>query len=109
MQAFDILATTTPGASDPAVAIAACRAGAWGVLDLEYATSLVTSLEAISRLAEFTTTPYGIKLGRSSEPLVQSLLANLPQRLGRIILAGGQHDRLAGWTESFRSRGVQVL
>ena len=37
MPSFHIIALTLPGQPDPAVAIAATRAGGWGVLDLEYA------------------------------------------------------------------------
>jgi hypothetical protein len=34
---MEIIAVTPPGAVDPSLAIAACRAGARGFLDLEFA------------------------------------------------------------------------
>ena len=38
MEPRDLIVLTPSGAADPSLAIAACRAGAWGVLDLEHAS-----------------------------------------------------------------------
>jgi len=48
---FEILVVTPAGAADPALAIAACRAGARGFLDLEYGAESPAGHAALDRLA----------------------------------------------------------
>ena len=63
MHNFDIIALTPPGVIDPGLAIAACRAGARGFLDLEYVGDVPAALAALERLERFTSGPYGVKIG----------------------------------------------
>src|SRR5262249_4046508 len=109
MEPCDLLVLTPPGSGDAALAIAACRAGAVGVLDLEFATDPAAARAALDRLNQFTSAPFGVKLGRDGGPLLP-LLAELPAgRLGWVVLAGGDHERLPEWLKEFRGRGVTVV
>src|SRR5262249_4946959 len=70
MDLLEALAVPPAGGADPALAIAACRAGAVGVLDLEFTAG---GADALARLGRFTSSPYGVKLGRDSEALLERL------------------------------------
>ena len=61
MEPHDLIVLTPTGGADPSLAIAACRAGAWGVLDLEH-TSPLAARPALVRLARFTT-GFGLGVG----------------------------------------------
>ena len=52
MEPRNVIVLTPPGAPDPALAIAASRAGANGVLDLEYANDWHEVSSAIERLTK---------------------------------------------------------
>ena len=49
----DVLVLTPPGFCDASLAIAASRAGGWGVLDLEFAHDTSAALAEIGRLQRF--------------------------------------------------------
>ena len=109
MHSFDILALTPPGLCDPSIAIAASRAGARGIIDLEFVDEWAAAQSAIERCEAFTTTGFGIKVGRGSQGIVEKLLEHLPERLSWIVLAGGDHDALAAWCQALRDRQITVL
>ncbi|MEQ8787393.1 MAG: SDR family NAD(P)-dependent oxidoreductase [Pirellulaceae bacterium] len=109
MQRFDILALTPPGSHDPAVAIAASRAGARGILDLEYTEDLAQAAPAIEQLRRFAKHPYGVKLGRGGQALLEHLLSEPAKYLRWVVLAGGEHEHLAGWVEQLHARQIAVL
>lgn len=108
MQSSHLIAYTPPGFADPALAIAACRAGARGILDLEYTQDVAAALAALNELAHFTTTAFGIKLGPRSCELAAQLSSATNPRLRWIVLAGGAHQDLAGWVKQFQQQGKQV-
>jgi hypothetical protein len=60
MKRFQIIALTPPGLPDSSIAIAACRAGSLGVLDLEYTTDLKIARDCLNKLARFTRNEFGI-------------------------------------------------
>src|SRR5262245_33294744 len=106
MESSDLIVLTPPGVANASLAIAACRAGAVGVVDLEFAPDPAAARAALRRLAEFTTAPFGVKLGRDAD----GLLADLPaDRLGWVVLAGGDHEKLPAWLNIFHDRGATVL
>jgi acyl transferase domain-containing protein/NAD(P)H-dependent flavin oxidoreductase YrpB (nitropropane dioxygenase family) len=107
MSCFDILVLTPPAAADASLAIAACRAGARGFLDLEYAAEEQAAWAALERLERFTN-GYGVKLGRDSGFLLPQLADSFP-RLRSIILAGGVHPALETWIALFRRRDIEIL
>ncbi len=114
MDISDILVTTPPVPLDPALAIAACRAGAIGVLDLEHAAAEAEALAALTKLEHFTSSPFGVKLGRDSAEIAERVLQFAQgqggfQRLGWVQLAGGDHRQLRDWVRLFKQAGCTVV
>ncbi|HEY7157886.1 MAG TPA: nitronate monooxygenase, partial [Gemmataceae bacterium] len=108
MGKLDIVVLTPAGAADPALAIAACRAGARGFLDLEYDTESPAAHAALDRLARFAPDGFGVKLGPAGAFLLPRLLKeSSPCR--EVILAGGEHPELSEWIACFRLRRIRVL
>src|SRR5580704_15369080 len=95
MRTYSVLVLTPSGVANPALAIAACRAGAFGILDLEYTNDSTATRAALERLERFTTSDFGVKVGRDAGTLLPQLLAKLPARLSCVVLAGGEHPDLA--------------
>jgi acyl transferase domain-containing protein/NAD(P)H-dependent flavin oxidoreductase YrpB (nitropropane dioxygenase family)/NAD(P)-dependent dehydrogenase (short-subunit alcohol dehydrogenase family) len=108
MELLETIAVTPAGAADASLAIAACRAGALGVLDLEYATDAAQAADALARLERFTTGPIGIKLGPHSGEIL-SRPPTTPGRLGTVLLAGGEHAEAQAWIDQLRARGIRTL
>ncbi len=96
MEATDLIVLSPSGFLDPSPAIAACRAGARGTLDLEFADE--SAVAAIERLAKFAGPRFGLKLGAHT---------NLPQGIqpAWVILAGGDFSQLPLLHEA----GIEVL
>ncbi len=109
MAALDILALTPPGPARPSLAIAAVRAGARGLLDLEYESDEERAWAAVTQLTRFTRGPWGVKLGRWSGPLLRRLASAPPGRLAWVLLAGGDHEELSAWAAECRRNGWGVL
>lgn len=109
MRSFDVIIVTPPGLSDPSLAIAACRAGGRGFLNLEYASDVPTALAALERLERFTSSNFGIKLGSNSELILERVLAHPFPRLAWIWLAGGAHPELERSIKLCRERSVEIL
>jgi hypothetical protein len=61
---FQIFFFTRPAHDDPALAIAACRAGAVGVFNAEIRTDAELIATALAQLARRARAPFGLKLGR---------------------------------------------
>ncbi len=96
MEATDLIVLSPSGFLDPSPAIAACRAGARGTLDLEFADA--SAVAAIERLAKFAGPRFGLKLGTNTK---------LPQGVqpAWVILACGDCSQLP----SLREAGIEVL
>lgn len=109
MISLDILVLTSPERTDASLAIAACRAGARGLLNLQYALDEPSTWRELERLERYTRTAYGVQIGPDSVSLVERLLAAPPQRLAWVLLAGGAHERAADWVARFQSAGIETL
>ena len=109
MLVSDVLVLTSPGQVDAAAAIAACRAGARGALDLEYAADAEQARDQVARFAQFTTGALGIKIAPTGLFSVDQLLELTSGRLGWVLLAGGDEPALPGWIEPLKAAGVEVL
>jgi len=119
MRTFKLVALTPPGQTDPSIAIAASRAGALGVLDLEYlawddAAAAETAAGAIDRLAAFSGADCGIKLdGRAAE--LYATLAEctegdgLPDPITVVILTPADSKILTPFIETLHGDGLTVL
>jgi acyl transferase domain-containing protein/NAD(P)-dependent dehydrogenase (short-subunit alcohol dehydrogenase family)/NAD(P)H-dependent flavin oxidoreductase YrpB (nitropropane dioxygenase family)/acyl carrier protein len=108
MEPHHLIVLTPAGDIDPTIAIAACRAGAVGVLDLEYVRVSDGIAEAASRLARFGGPAYGVLIRADDGDLLSTLLA-LPVRPARIVLTGPHGDGLSTSIQQCRNAGVQVL
>src|SRR5438445_13137109 len=89
MNPQDVIALTPPGLCHSSLAVAACRAGARGFVDLEDAARPDIALAAMARLNRYVDGRFGIKIGRHDGALVKHLVANPPSGLAWILLAGG--------------------
>src|SRR3954447_18915153 len=109
MHRADIIVVTPPAWIDSSFAIAACRSGAKGCLDVEYATEQ-QAWEQLRRLELYAPTPFGIKVGPEGASLLDALLAGFPpDRLAWVCLAGGGHGDLERLVEGLKGRGRRVL
>jgi acyl transferase domain-containing protein/NAD(P)H-dependent flavin oxidoreductase YrpB (nitropropane dioxygenase family)/NADP-dependent 3-hydroxy acid dehydrogenase YdfG len=61
---FRIFVFTAPAHDDPALAVAAGRAGAVGIFDAEFHTDAARVTAALAQLARHARAPYGLNLGR---------------------------------------------
>ena len=109
MQSSAILALTPAGVPDPALAIAACRAGARGFLDVEYASREADAWSALEKLARFGKGPFGLKIGPGSGAIVSRLASEIPPGLAWVLLAGGDHPEWPAWIGQFRGQGLEIL
>lgn len=108
MRPDDLFVLTPAFPADPGLAIAGCRAGARGTLDLEFVCELPRALELIERLATQTGQPFGVKLGPLGRVIVDELCARPVPRLAWVLLGGGCHSELDGWAERLGAAGYQV-
>lgn len=104
MEPRDLIVLTPAGAAEPSLAIAACRAGAVGVLDLEFCSRSL-ALPALTRLARFAS-GFGVQLRTDSVDLFDLLSQFKP---ACVILAGADHPTLAGRVRDLKTAGATVL
>jgi acyl transferase domain-containing protein/NAD(P)H-dependent flavin oxidoreductase YrpB (nitropropane dioxygenase family)/NAD(P)-dependent dehydrogenase (short-subunit alcohol dehydrogenase family)/acyl carrier protein len=105
---FEVLILTPAGSGDPSLAIAACRAGARGFLDLEHNAEHPAVAGALDQLARFAPDGFGVKLGPGGGALLPLLLAD-GCRCREVILAGGEQAEWAEWIALLRRRQIRVL
>lgn len=109
MSDFTIFVLTPAGWGDPALAIAACRAGAAGILDAELATDGARTIVALDRLAQHARTGYGIRLSTVDAPLAACLQAHAGHGLAWLIVDPALAQAQPALLTSLRAAGVQVL
>lgn len=105
MERSDLLVLTDSGSGDASVAIAACRGGARGTLDLEFVSDGTRSRSEIDRLAHFAPR-FGLRLGRTAGSILESILAGEAATPAWIILT--QVDA-AETLRRLRESGIEVL
>jgi NAD(P)H-dependent flavin oxidoreductase YrpB (nitropropane dioxygenase family) len=81
-----LICLTLPGYPDPSIAIAASRAGALGVLDLEYVRDVDAARAALARLARWARGACGVKIDLANEDFA-ALLQELPPEIETILIA----------------------
>jgi len=106
---FNLIALTPPGLADPSVAIAAARAGALGVLDLEYTTDVQVALAAIAKLVHHARQSCGIKLNSRADEFMAYVTADLPEQVEVVILTAGAPHHLPHQVEALRQQGRTIL
>lgn len=112
MNNFQTIVTTPSSQLEPALAIAATRAGALGCLDLEFAADSSAAQQAASRLEQLARGPYGVKASYRQADLLAALSTETLPRLELILLtAHGEvsRDALERQVQAAHARGLQVL
>lgn len=109
MRNFQFIALTPPGLTDPTIAVAASRSGAWGVLDLEYCADEQSAIHAVGEIARSAATTCGVKLSGSNQEFLSRVVENLPQKIGIVLLTSVASEDIGSLIGSLRSRGITVL
>jgi acyl transferase domain-containing protein/NAD(P)H-dependent flavin oxidoreductase YrpB (nitropropane dioxygenase family) len=109
MREFRILCLTPPGPADPAVAAAASRAGALGVLDLELCFDEPGARLALGRLERLARAACGVKLDGTRIPFLDAMARALPDRVRTVILTPGDPALLGPRIGAWRAAGIEVL
>ncbi|HEY3691199.1 MAG TPA: SDR family NAD(P)-dependent oxidoreductase [Pseudonocardiaceae bacterium] len=108
MTNFDFIAVTLPGLADPAIAIAASRAGAVGVVDVSFVRDEQLAVQAVSRLARFANNRCGIKLDSGDQRVTEAVISALPPAVTFAILTPVDHDVLRQQATQLRAKGLQL-
>ena len=108
-RAFDYIVVTPPGFADPALAIAASRAGALGVLDLQFLDDEEIALTAAKTLARQARNRCGIKLDSSASQLCDRVLSDLPDAVSVAILSPIDPKQVADCVRRLHARNLTVL
>ena len=103
---FNFVVFCSDAHNDPAVAIAASRAGSLGVLDLGFADDHALAVALARRLAEHARVRWGV-LVDDAELLAAVLSADL-DGLDTVVLAGDRGDELPGLVESVHGAGPRA-
>ncbi|HEY63310.1 MAG TPA: SDR family NAD(P)-dependent oxidoreductase [Caldilineae bacterium] len=106
---FHVIVSTLPGFLEPSPAIAACRAGEWGILNLEYVEDDESALQAAATLAHYARGKYGLTLSCHQEALLSRLLGESPARPDMILLTGHDTHLLRQAIEAIHQKGLRVL
>ncbi|HSQ55179.1 MAG TPA: hypothetical protein VLM40_05485, partial [Gemmata sp.] len=108
MEPHDLIVLTPPNPADSSLAIAACRAGAVGVLDLEFPPNPDVLATELSRLARHAGNPFGVLLrSEADESLLEQLLAG-PVKPHRLIFTGCHPTLPAVWRRA-QEAGIEVF
>jgi len=107
-RAFEVVGSTLAGWPDPAVAIAASRAGATGLLNLEHTTDLDVARSAVARLATFGRGVLGVKV-RAGSPAAAEIVAALPSAITLVVVAGAGTAGLGPAIAQARADGRRIL
>ena len=106
MEPRDLIVLSPAGATDPSLVIAACRAGAWGVLDLEF-SDLASATAALTRVSRFVPDQFGVQLRADAAHLFPLLSEFKP---ARVILAGATRtEDLAARVQALKAANISVL
>ncbi|MFO0822241.1 MAG: beta-ketoacyl synthase N-terminal-like domain-containing protein [Gemmataceae bacterium] len=106
MEPHDIL-VLNPVGSDPAIAIAACRGGAIGVLDLEFAAGWDAVAVAFTRLARFAGTNFAVQLRPDANELFSKLLTATAKPTHIILV--GDSPRFAERVQELHNAGIKAF
>ncbi len=109
MKSFRIIALTPVGLPDPAIAVAASRAGELGTLNLEFVTDLRSASEAIAATERALTRPFGVRLAGYEPEFSSAVCSNLPDLVDTVILSVGEEEGLFGLVGILRTAGKRVL
>jgi acyl transferase domain-containing protein/NAD(P)H-dependent flavin oxidoreductase YrpB (nitropropane dioxygenase family)/NAD(P)-dependent dehydrogenase (short-subunit alcohol dehydrogenase family) len=103
---LDLAVLPPPGRPDARLAIAGSRAGAIGVLNLEFAAGGAEAAAALARLAELGRGRRGALVDGRADLL--DVVLRAPVALDAVLLSGWDGDRLGEHVSEIRRRGAQA-
>jgi acyl transferase domain-containing protein/NAD(P)H-dependent flavin oxidoreductase YrpB (nitropropane dioxygenase family) len=109
MEPSETIVLTPAGRTDPSLAIAACRAGARGTLDLEFCRDRDAAEAALARLARFGGGRFGVRLGGKGTAHQGCDGGRCPPVQQSWVILAGDSSCLSESIASFRQQGVEVL
>jgi 3-oxoacyl-(acyl-carrier-protein) synthase/NAD(P)H-dependent flavin oxidoreductase YrpB (nitropropane dioxygenase family)/NAD(P)-dependent dehydrogenase (short-subunit alcohol dehydrogenase family) len=109
MKAFRLIALSPQGMLDPAIAIAASRADALGVLDLSCVQYGEAASAALLKLTRYARLPCGVRLGNAATDALPFLSAHLTEKVKTVVLSDSDPLILKSLIESLRGLGLTVL
>ena len=105
---FDWIVLSPAGTPDPSLSIAASRAGAIGVVNLEFATDVDAGLAALSKLAALGRGRCGALVAGGSD-LLDAILGTCIDGVGTLILAAPERSELNTLVEAIHAAGCRAL
>ncbi|HET7035951.1 MAG TPA: nitronate monooxygenase, partial [Thermomicrobiaceae bacterium] len=105
---FDFLVLTSAVPLDANLAIAGSRAGALGVLNLEFARERDTAFSALARLLRYGSGRLGVLLDARAEELLADILSLPAAGVDDIILTASALERLPEQVRLIHERGRRV-
>lgn len=109
MPEFQILVYTPVALADPAIAIAASRAGAVGILDLEYSRNLHSAWKAIGKLSRFAKGPWGVKADGRAADFVCQVAEKYSTNIDSVILTCLEGAPPTSLVNSLHRHNLKVL
>ena len=110
MTGTSIFVLTPCGLADPGLAVAACRAGAFGILDLEHSSGMSVGLEALARLGQEAGSPCGVFLPSSSRLFLEWIRSELPKNVTRVLFSGSlDRENLKQGLQEIHKQGREAL
>jgi acyl transferase domain-containing protein len=103
---FDFIVLSPGGPPDATLAVAGCRAGALGVLNLEFVTECERALGELGRLSRSTRTRWGVLL-REAELLAGILAAGF-ERLETILISSQAGGTVGDLVERAHAAGLEA-
>ena len=107
---FRLFVLTPAGYPDPALAVAAIRSDAVGIVNMETGSDIGTLDKALDALVRFSDGPFGVKLpGSQDKRLLETALSRVSSGLKWIIT---DVDGVEAWSqqfETFRADGGRVI
>ena len=107
MRKFDVVAMTPAASLDPAIAIAACRAGGLGAVDFEYAANLPSVMACLARACSFAD-GVGVKLAAEASDLTPDVICSLPEAVGFVVLVPGDVETTRRCVLDLRARAESL-
>ncbi|MCO5176897.1 MAG: SDR family NAD(P)-dependent oxidoreductase [Thermomicrobiales bacterium] len=105
---LDSLVVSPSGLPDPTLAIAASRAGAIGILSLEFTSDLPNSRAALNKLSTHGRGRLGVLLSAETLDFSRSILSLLSEKTTTVCISGQGDDAIASLTSAARSLGRDV-
>ncbi|MGH9222675.1 MAG: beta-ketoacyl synthase N-terminal-like domain-containing protein, partial [Acidimicrobiales bacterium] len=105
---LDVMVVSPAGLPDARLAIGGSRAGAVGLVDLEFAAGRDAAVAAFARLADLGRGRIGVLV--AEQALLDAVLDQPVRSPDVVVLAGGfDPDRAGGVVEALHGRGIAVL